>query len=174
MWQNLVFTEIAPLNLIIRGVIVYVSVLLLLRLGGKREMGQMSPTEFVAILLISNAVQNSMNGGDNSLVGGLLLATILVVMSWAVSYLAYRSSRFRNIFEGTPSLLVRRGHLIEQNLKKERLSHAELRGLLRRQGIHDLSEIHSAILESDGSLSIIRESDIKSEPHKFPSNSEPS
>ncbi|MDB5039042.1 MAG: hypothetical protein JWQ35_2570 [Bacteriovoracaceae bacterium] len=153
--------QVGPWNLVVRAVVVYLAVLLLLRLGGKRQLGQMSPTEFVAILLISNAVQNAMNAGDNSLVGGLILAAVLVFLSWSVSELSYRSRKFSSIFEGVPSLLIRHGQIIQANLKKERLTLAELRALLRKQGIHDLTEIHSAILESDGTLSIIRQEDLK-------------
>src|ERR1700722_10492806 len=101
MWQNLFDFNLAPLNLIIRAVVVYLAVLLLLRISGKRQMGQMGATEFVAILLISNAVQNSMNGGDNSLAGGLLLATVLIVLSATISFLTFRSPFFTALFEGT-------------------------------------------------------------------------
>lgn len=159
--NDLISLSISPLDLILRALIVYVAVLLLLRIAGKRQMGQMSPTEFVAILLISNAVQNAMNGGDNSLVGGLILAVVLVFLSWLVSLLAYKSKKFSAIFEGTPRILIHKGQAIEAHLRKERLTHSELKTLLRKQGIHSISEIHSAVLEADGSLSIIRETDLK-------------
>src|ERR1700722_1466293 len=112
MWQNLFDFNLAPLNLIIRAVVVYLAVLLLLRISGKRQMGQMGATEFVAILLISNAVQNAMNGGDNSLTGGLILATVLIVMSSLITYLTYKSSTFSSIFEGTPTLLIHHGKIL--------------------------------------------------------------
>src|SRR3954471_2001681 len=98
--------DIPILDLILRAVVVYLAVLLLLRISGKRQLGQMGPTEFVAILLISNAVQNAMNGGDNSLLGGLILAVVLILMSTVISVLTFRSGAFRAIFEGTPRLLV--------------------------------------------------------------------
>jgi uncharacterized membrane protein YcaP (DUF421 family) len=162
--ENLFSLSLSPLNLAIRGFAVYIAVLLLLRLGGKRQLGQMSPTEFVAILLISNAVQNSMNGGDNSLLGGLLLAAVLVALSSTVSLLTYKSRRFSAIFEGSPTILIHKGKVLDQNLKHERLTQSELRTLLRKQGVHDLEEIHSAILEADGSLSVIKENDLKNVP----------
>jgi uncharacterized membrane protein YcaP (DUF421 family) len=146
--------DIPASSLIIRGLVVYLSVLILLRISGKRQMGQMNATEFVAILLISNAVQNSMNGGDNSLVGGLLLASILILTSAAVSYLTYKSRFFSTIFEGTPTLLVHKGQMIKKNMDKELLSEAELRTLLRKQGFHHINEITTAILEADGTLTV--------------------
>ena len=117
-------------------------------------MGQMNATEFVAILLISNAVQNSMNGGDNSLVGGLFLAAVLIALSTLISYLTYKSKFCSSIFEGTPTLLIHNGKIIKSNLKKELLSQGELKTLLRKQGIHSYEDIEVAILEADGTLSI--------------------
>ena len=151
--------EVPAANLVVRAVVVYLSVLLLLRLSGKRQLGQMGATEFVAILLISNAVQNSMNGGDNSLIGGLVLAAALIALSTLISYLTYRSRFFSRLFEGTPTLVVHKGKMIAKALRSERLSEVELRSLLRKQGMQHLSEISTAILEADGTLSVTRVSD---------------
>lgn len=156
MWENLFAFGIEPLNLIIRAVVVYLSVLILLRISGKRQMGQMGATEFVAILLISNAVQNSMNGGDNSMSAGLLLAVVLILLSTAISYLTFKSHFFQALFEGTPTLVVHKGKVIVRHLAKERMTEAELRIMLRKQGIHHMNEIESAILEADGTLSLTR------------------
>ncbi|MGZ3805630.1 MAG: DUF421 domain-containing protein [Pseudobdellovibrionaceae bacterium] len=156
MWQNLMDFNISPVNLIIRGFVVYLAVLILLRISGKKQLGQMGATEFVAILLISNAVQNSMNGGDNSLIGGLLLALVLVSLSSLISYLTYKSRFFSAIFEGTPTILVHKGKIIPQNLAKEQMNEGELKTLLRKQGLHSISEINAAILEADGTLSVTK------------------
>ena len=155
--------DIPALDLIVRGTVVFFIILLLLRISGKRQVGQMGATEFVAVLLISNAVQNSMNGGDNSLIGGVLLAALLIVLSTIISILTYRSRFFSIVFEGTPRLIIHHGHPIEQGLAKERLSHMELRTLLRKQGVYHFSEVRSAVLEADGTLSIIRYLDIQAE-----------
>lgn len=152
--ENLFHVELPFLNLAIRAVAVYLVVLLLLRISGKRQMGQMNATEFVAILLISNAVQNSMNGGDNSLVGGLFLAMILIGMSTLISYLTFRSKIASTIFEGSPVLLIHKGKLLTENVKKELLSTGEIKTLLRKQGFHKISDIQVAVLEADGTLSI--------------------
>ncbi len=162
MWHNMMDFNVAPLNLILRAVAVYFAIVILLRISGKRELGQMSATDLVALLLISNAVQNSMNGGDNSLVGGLLLAAVLVALSLAMSHLTFRSRFFRMALEGTPTLLIHDGKIIQKHLVKERMNESELRVLLREQGIHELNEIQAAILEADGKLSVIKSSDISS------------
>ncbi len=154
MFNSLFHPSVSILELLIRVVAVYVCILVLIRLSGKREVGQFSAIEFVSILLISNAVQNAMNAGDNSLVGGLILALGLIVMSWGISKLSYRFKGFRRIVEGTPTILVRHGTLIEPNLRKEQISHEELHILLRKQGITDLKLVELAILESDGQLTL--------------------
>jgi len=144
------------INLVIRVSVVYLSILLLLRISGKRQLGQMGATEFVSILLISNAVQNSMNGGDNSLTGGLVLAAVLIALSTLISFLTYRSQFCSRIFEGTPTLLIHKGKLVRKNLQEERLSITELKVLLRKQGIHDFQSVETAVLEADGSLSVTK------------------
>src|SRR5438105_15851464 len=109
-------------HFVLRGSVIYLAILLLLRLGGKRQVGQMGSGEFVAILLISNAVQNAMNGGDNSITGGLILAGDLVVLSVAFGYLTYRSKAMERLFEGTPRLLIHQGKLVRPNMAKEFLN----------------------------------------------------
>ena len=97
-----------------------------------------------------------MNGGDNSLVGGLILASVLIFVSWLISYLTYKSKKISAVFEGTPTLLIHRGKVHKKNLIKERVTISELHALLRKQGVHDFSEVYAAILESDGFLSITK------------------
>jgi uncharacterized membrane protein YcaP (DUF421 family) len=160
MWNSLFHLDVPLVNLTVRAVMVYLTVLLLLRVSGKRQMGQMGATEFVAILLISNAVQNAMNGGDNSLGGGLWLASILILVSTLISYLTYRSRFFSSVFEGTPTLLVHDGKIVRKNLHHERLSVEELRSLLRKQGVDYVHELKTAILEPDGTLSVIRMNEV--------------
>ncbi len=162
MWTSLSHLSIPGLELVIRALSVYLAILILLRIGGKKQLAQMSPTDFVAILLISNAVQNSMNGGDNSLAGGLILAVVLVGASWVISVLTYRSRVWRKVFEGTPTLLVNHGKPIQANLDRERITPQELRSLLHRQGIRHLSQVRQAVLESDGTVDVIPEEEGRS------------
>ena len=166
MLENLITTNLPFANLIVRAVAVYVFILILMRISGKRELGHMGIIEFVTVLLISNAVQNSMNGGDNSLVGGLVLAGTLVVLGMAFSALAYRSKLFSRLFEGTPTLLINKGKIIKVNMRRERLRESELRVLLRKQGIHHYSEVSNAILESDGTLSVTKVGDLAMDTEK--------
>ncbi|MDD5302736.1 MAG: DUF421 domain-containing protein [Elusimicrobia bacterium] len=151
-------------ELLIRAAASYAFVLLLLRVSGKRQIGQMGAAEFVALLLVSNAVQNSMNGGDNSLTGGLVLATVLVALSKAVGWASYRWRRVGHLIQGSPCLLVYKGEVVQRNLESNLIPVRELHTLLRRQGIHDLKGLHEAVLEANGSLSVLKTSDLSQHP----------
>jgi uncharacterized membrane protein YcaP (DUF421 family) len=154
IWHSLSTTSVPVFELVIRAVVVYFFILFLIRVSGKRQMGQLSAIEFVTILLISNAVQNAMNAGDNSLLGGLVLALVLVLLSIGIAVVTYRNKRIRRWVEGTPTILVRHGEIIQPHLERELLNREELQTLLRRQGVHKIKEVETAILESDGSLSV--------------------
>lgn len=146
-------------NLVIRAAVVFLAVLFLLRMAGKRQVAQLGIGQLVALLLISNAVQNSMNGGDNSLAGGLILAVVLIILSYLFEVLTYRFKRLEHIIQGRPTLLIHHGKVLHEHLRRELLNFHELRAILRRQGIHDLGEITEAVLESDGFVSVIRKSE---------------
>jgi uncharacterized membrane protein YcaP (DUF421 family) len=156
MIQSMTHISVSWIELLIRAGGVYVFILLLLRISGKRQLGQMSTTEFVALLLISNAVQNAMNAGDNSLTGGFILAATLVFLSWLSSVLTFKSKWMTRILEGTPTLLIHQGKILPKNLSREMLTPVDLKILLRKQGVHSFDEVGTAILESDGSLSILK------------------
>ena len=147
-------------HILIRAAVVYVFILLLLRLSGKRQIGQMGPAEFVALLLVSNAVQNSMSGGDNSITTGLALAAVIMALSSLIGWLSYRSKRLADFIQGRPCLLAYKGEIVAQNLEKSRVAVRELHVLLRHQGIHDLKEVHEAVLEANGTLSVVKTSDL--------------
>src|ERR1700687_3867234 len=91
-------------ELIVRSVVVYAFLLILLRLTGKRQIGQLAPFDLVLLLVLSNAVQNSMNGGDNSVLGGLISATTLIALNFLVGYLVYRNKRLELLIEGQPEV----------------------------------------------------------------------
>jgi uncharacterized membrane protein YcaP (DUF421 family) len=139
---------------VVRGVVVYVFLLILLRLTGRRQVGQLAPFDLVLLLVLSNAVQNSMNGGDNSLVGGLISATTLVLLNYAVSLTTFRSKRAEALIEGRPQVLIHNGKLFEDVLTRAQLTHHELNSALRRSGCTCVEDVHSAVLENNGSISV--------------------
>lgn len=142
-------------EIVLRTVIVYIAVFALLRIAGKRELGQMSVADLVVILVIANAVQNSMNGGDNSLTAGLVAATTLVAMNLLVERVGRQVPWFSRFVVGQPTLLMDDGELIEPHMKRENVSKDEIEMAAREHGIADLSGVRTAILEPDGSISVI-------------------
>lgn len=147
-----------PLSLglvVFRTVAVYTVLLIGLRLAGKRELGQMSPFDLVVLLVISNSVQNAMIGPDTSLNAGLLAAFTLLVLNWAVDSWVTRNGWFRKSVIGTPTLLVSDGKLIPEHLRREGVTSEEVLQALREHGVDDLSTVKMAVLEVDGSISVV-------------------
>lgn len=142
-------------EIVLRTALVFLAVLGLLRLAGKREMGHMSLADFVVILVIANAVQNALNGADASLTGGLVSAATLVVMSYLLDRYGRRAPLLGRLLSGEPTLLLQDGRLIEENVRREHLEPADVETAAREHGVADLSEVAAAVLESDGSISII-------------------
>ncbi|MDQ6858217.1 MAG: DUF421 domain-containing protein [Chloroflexota bacterium] len=145
-------------EIVLRTFVVYVVVLILLRVAGKRELGQMTPFDLVVILVIANAVQNAMTGGDNSLIGGIIAATTLTVVNVAVGRWGNRIPVFRRLVASEPTLLLRDGKPLKEALNKERIDIQELEMAARQHGIVDLEDVTAAVLEEDGSISIIPKS----------------
>jgi uncharacterized membrane protein YcaP (DUF421 family) len=134
---------------------VYGFLLVLLRLTGKRQVGQLAPFDLVLLLVLSNAVQNSMNGGDNSLVGGLISAVTLVLLNALLGILTYRSKRFEDLVEGQPLVLIHNGTLYANVMRRAKLTHHELDSALRRAGCTCVEDVHTAVLENNGSISVV-------------------
>ena len=142
-------------EIIVRTLVVYLVVLVLLRTAGKRELGQMTPFDLVVILVIANAVQNAMTGGDNSLTGGVLAAGTLTFVNIAVSRWGAHVPLFRRLVVSEPTLLLQDGKPIPENLDKEHIEIGELEMVAREHGYGELSLVAAAFLEEDGSISII-------------------
>jgi uncharacterized membrane protein YcaP (DUF421 family) len=142
-------------ELVLRGAVVYVFLLGLLRITGKRQVGQLAPFDLVLLLVLSNAVQNSMNAGDNSLVGGLISATTLISLNFAVAWLTYRSKKMEALIEGRPEILIHNGKLHNDVLAKAHLTHHELESALRQAGCACVEDVHLAVLENSGAISVV-------------------
>lgn len=151
-------------EIILRTLIIYVIVLVGIRLSGKREVGQMTPFDLVLLLLISNAVQNAMTGPDTSVLGGIAAAVTLLVLNGIVSRIVSRNTELRKYIVGTPTLLVYDGDIIKEHLRKEEITVEALYTALREHGIDNLSKVHQAILEIDGSISVLTKEEMPSAP----------
>jgi uncharacterized membrane protein YcaP (DUF421 family) len=134
---------------------IYLVVLLGLRLSGKRQLGQMNAIDLVLLLLIANAVQNAMTGGDNSLLGGILAAVTLFVANLVLSYARGKVPALRAVVEGKATDLIRDGQVLTANLEHEEITKEELLAALREHGIEDAGSVKHAALEVDGSISVV-------------------
>lgn len=142
-------------ELVIRSIAVYAFLIFILRISGKRQIGQLAPFDLVLLLILSNAVQNSMSGGDNSLIGGLLIASVLVGVNFIVGYATYRSKKLEALIEGRPQIVIHNGQLFEDVMAKCQLTHHELDAALRQAGCDRVADVRSAILENNGVISVI-------------------
>jgi len=142
-------------EIVLRTAIVYLFLVLILRLTGKREVGQMSILELIVILIISDAVQNSMVGENTTLWGGLIAVVTLFAMDYLLKFASDRSRRIRNVVEGEPRLLVRDGRVLAKALSEERVDVEDVRAAARGVGIARLEDVRLAVLETDGSISIV-------------------
>ena len=143
------------IEIVARTLVVYFTVVLGLRAFGKRELGQMTPFDLVLLLTLSNAVQNAMTGGDNSLTGGVVSAMTLLTSNYLVNRWASRLPWVRKWLVGNPALLVHDGHVIPERMKREGVTEEELLMAARQHGIENLDDIQEAVLEVDGTISII-------------------
>lgn len=140
---------------VLRALLVYGFLLITLRLTGKRQVGQLAPFDLVLLLVLSNAVQNSMNAGDNTVAAGFILVATLLAANGLLSWLTWRSKRAEILLEGRPQILVHNGALDEAMLASERITRHELMAAVRQAGLSDMAEVRVAILETNGRINVI-------------------
>jgi uncharacterized membrane protein YcaP (DUF421 family) len=138
----------------IRSVLVYLFLVGLLRIAGKREFAQLNNGDLVVLLLLSNTVQNAIIGTDNSLWGGLFGAAVLVVTNRLLVRFTYDKEWLIKMVEGTPTTLVTHGRQNRRNLKHELITNQQLMAAVRRQGATKLSDVDLAVLEANGTLTV--------------------
>jgi uncharacterized membrane protein YcaP (DUF421 family) len=154
-WTQLWTPELSPLEIVVRATIVYLGVLVLFRLVGRKELARYSPFDFLLILLLSQGLRQTLVGSDRSLTSGFLAVATLLGLDLLLSWLSFRSRRFAALVEGRPSKLVEDGRPIEEALRRSRFSLDELHARLRRYGIDRLEAVESAWLECDGNVTFV-------------------
>ena len=143
------------LSIIVRTVTVYVLMVLGIRLFGKREIAQLTITDLVFILLISNAVQSAMIGQDFSLIGGLVAAATLFAINYIFGLLFFKSKTLTGLLQGHPLMLIYNGKVIRDNMNKAQISDEELEAVVREHGVENIVDVNLAILEIDGNVSVL-------------------
>lgn len=141
-------------ELIVRAVLVYAAIFLLLRIVGKKHVGELAPFDLVVLLILSECVQGALTAGDTSVTAGVITAAALFGTNQIVGYVASRSKSVERVLEGKPKILVRNGNVCKDVLAREQITHSELIEALRREGCSSLTKVRYAILENDGHISI--------------------
>jgi uncharacterized membrane protein YcaP (DUF421 family) len=139
---------------LLRPVVVYLVLILLLRLFGKRELAQLNPFDLVVLLSLSNTVQNAIIGDDNSVSGGLIGAFSLLAINWIVVRVLFRAPRLNRALQGSPTVLIQDGHVDQRALAREALTREELVEAVHRQGFEHAHDVHRCELEPNGTFYI--------------------
>jgi uncharacterized membrane protein YcaP (DUF421 family) len=155
LWIDLLTPGVSVLEKVIRSIVVYAFLLVGLRLAGKRELGQLNPFDLVVLLVLSNTVQNAIIGNDNSLVGGLIGAIVLLALNYVVVRFLFLHPKLDRLAEGNPVILVKDGKILDDRLKRELITRAELSSAMRRQGVSDIRQVDCARLEVGGALTFV-------------------
>jgi len=155
IWKDMFVITLPILEKILRPIIVYIFLVVMLRLSGKRELVQLNPFDLVVLLTLSNTVQNAIIGDDNSVSGGLLGATSLLAINYLVVRFLYKHKKLDQIVEGKADILIEGGKIHPDRLKKELITMAQLEAAARKQGFGSLAEVDQCILEPGGTLSFI-------------------
>jgi uncharacterized membrane protein YcaP (DUF421 family) len=140
---------------IVRPAVVYIFLVAILRIGGRRELAQMNTFDLVVLLMLANAVQNAIIGDDISLLGGIIGGTTLVLVNQVVNRYLYHHPRLDRWIEGRPTVLVKDGRVIRRNLERELITEAELRAAIHRQGVDRFEACAEVILETSGAITVL-------------------
>lgn len=154
-WGELFVPDSPPVEILIRGSVMYLVLYTLLRIVVKRESGTTSMTDLLVIVLLADAAQNGMAGEYRSIADGVLLVAVIIAWSYLLDAVAYRWPRAARLIRPRSLLLVRDGRVVRRNMRRELITEEELYGRLRQQGIDDLAQAREVWMESDGKLSVI-------------------
>jgi uncharacterized membrane protein YcaP (DUF421 family) len=154
-WRDMFVLGLPLAEKILRPIFVYAFLVISLRLSGKRELVQLNPFDLVVLLTLSNTVQNAIIGDDNSVSGGIIGATSLLVVNYLVVRFLYGHKRIDQLVEGSADVLIENGTVRLERLKKELISPTQLEAAARKQGFESLNDVQKCILEPGGNLTFI-------------------
>lgn len=152
MFEQMFHVPLPLLEKILRPILVYLSLILLLRIFGKRELAQLNPFDLVVLLMLSNTVQNAIIGDDNSLSGGLIGAIALLCTNFLLNRLLFHFPRLDHAMQGAQTVLVKDGAVDERAMKREMLTREELAQVIHRQNITGLADVRLCVLEPNGTF----------------------
>jgi uncharacterized membrane protein YcaP (DUF421 family) len=154
IFDNMFQLPLPILEKLLRPAIVYLALVVLLRIFGKRELAQLNPFDLVVLLSLSNTVQNAIIGNDNSVSGGIIGAISLLAINWLVVRVLFRSPRLTRMFEGRATVLIRNAQVDPKALQRESLTQEELIEVVHRQGFESIRNVRRCELEPNGTFYI--------------------
>ena len=146
------------MDIVLRASAIFILLYVLLRLYGKRQLGQMTPFEFVALVVIGDFVQQAITHNDFSVTGGVLAVATFGFWSLVLGWVSYRSDTMRRLLEGQPRILIQDGKLLDKILERDKITEAEVLSEMRLAGISKLDEVEWGILEPSGKISFLKRS----------------
>ena len=155
VWKDMFVLAMPILEKILRPIVIYAFLIISLRLSGKRELVQLNPFDLVVLLTLSNTVQNAIIGDDNTVTGGVIGATSLLVVNYLVVRFLYQHRKLDQLVEGRADVLIEDGKVKTHNLKQELITMAQLEAAARKQGFESIHEVQQCILEPGGTITFI-------------------
>jgi len=143
------------MDIVLRGIVLYLFVVFVMRVTGRRELSSLSPVDLVLLIVLGDAIQQGLTQSDYSVTGAIIAVSTIATLSVGSSYLGFRSKRARNVLEGQPIVVVERGKLVDDNLQRERMTADDVEEEMRQAQIGSLEEVEWGILETNGSISFI-------------------
>jgi len=155
VWHNIFVPELSIAEKVIRPVLVYLFLVVVIRLAGRRQLAQLNSFDLVVLMMLANTVQNATIGNDNSMVGGLIGVSALLLVNALVVRFLYRRPQIDRLLEGEPVTLIKNGELVRDNLNHEAITEEELMEAVRKQGLGTLGQVEEAVLETGGVISVV-------------------
>ena len=153
---NLFEFSMDPVELILRGTLIYWLLFLLFRLVLRRDVGSIAIADILVLVLIADASQNAMSGGYETVADGAVLVGTIAAWNWLFDFLTYRFPAVRRLIQAKPLRLIENGKLLRRNLRKEMITQEELMAALRREGVEQVDQVKLATMESDGEITVVR------------------
>ena len=156
LFANLFEFSMDPVELILRGTLIYWLLFLLFRLVLRRDVGSIAIADILVLVLIADASQNAMSGGYETVADGAVLVGTIAAWNWLFDFLTYRFPAVRRLIQAKPLRLIENGKLLRRNLRKEMITQEELMAALRRGGVEQVDQVRLATMESDGEITVVR------------------
>lgn len=154
-WDTVLAPSVSPIEIVVRGTVVYLALFFLLRFVLKREAAALSVSDLLVVVLIADAAQNAMGDDYRSVPDGILLVSVIIGWAWLLDWISFRSERLERLLKPPKLPLVKDGRMITPNMARELVTREELTAQLRMQGIEDISSVRAAYMEHNGAISVI-------------------